>query len=416
MKSILRMKRVDALETLRAHLVKPQHSILIGPRQVGKTTLVKQLAKILEEQGEQFCFLTFEDPAILDAINQHPENIFNYTQLPSAMSDGNRLYIIIDEVQYAANPSNFLKLLYDKYKDQVKVIATGSSAFYIDKSFKDSLAGRKRVFELFPLSFEEFLHFKQEDGLAGELQEMRDREKYQSASRLKINLLFDEYLIYGGYPEVVLAETEQEKQEILKELVNSYMKKDALEAGVREEQKFFRLARLLADQAGNLVNNNELGNTLQLVGPTVDNYIYIMQKSFIVNLLTPFYGNLRKELTKMPKVYFSDNGLRNVLVNNFNKLSDREDKGQLLENYVHNRLRKLYDADNLHYWRTADGNEVDFIVEQGIKQGLAYEVKYNDAQFKPNKYQKFTDGYPGFELRCVSKEVSGGDTVEVVRL
>jgi len=410
------MKRVDALETLRAHLVKPQHSILIGPRQVGKTTLVKQLAKILEEQGEQFYFLTFEDPAILDAVNQHPENIFNYTQLPSAMPDGKRLYIIIDEVQYANNPSNFLKLLYDKYKEQVKVIATGSSAFYIDKSFKDSLAGRKKVFELFPLSFDEFLHFKQEDGLAGELQEMRDREKYQSVSRLKINALFDEYLIYGGYPEVVLAETEQEKQEILKELVNSYMKKDALEAGIREEQKFFRLARLLADQAGNLVNNNELGNTLQLTSPTIENYTYILQKSFIINLVTPFYGNLRKELTKMPKVYFSDNGLRNVLVNNFNKLSDREDKGQLLENYVFNRLRKLYDADNLHYWRTADGNEVDFIVEQGIKQGSAYEVKFSDSQFKASKYQKFTEGYPGFELRCVSREVSGGNAFDVVRL
>jgi len=410
------MKRVDALETLRAHLTKPQHSILIGPRQVGKTTLIKQLAKILEEQDEQFYFLTFEDPAILDAVNQHPENIFNYTQLPSAMPGGKKLYIIIDEVQYANNPSNFLKLLYDKYKDQVKVIATGSSAFYIDKSFKDSLAGRKKVFELFPLSFDEFLHFKQEDELVGEVQEMRGREKYQSANRLKIDALFDEYLIYGGYPEVVLAETEQEKQEILKELVNSYMKKDALEAGIREEQKFFRLARLLADQAGNLVNNNELGNTLQLTSPTVENYTYILQKSFIINLVTPFYGNLRKELTKMPKVYFSDNGLRNVLVNNFNKLSDREDKGQLLENYVFNRLRKLYDADNLHYWRTADSNEVDFIVEQGIKQGLAYEVKYNDTQFKPNKYQKFTEGYPGFELRCVSREASGEDAVDVVRL
>lgn len=416
MKSILRMKRVDVLETLRAHLTKPQHSILIGPRQVGKTTLVKQLAKILEEQGEQFYFLTFEDPAILDAVNQHPENIFNYTQLPSAMPGGKKLYIIIDEVQYANNPSNFLKLLYDKYKDQVKVIATGSSAFYIDKSFKDSLAGRKKVFELFPLSFDEFLHFKQEDELVGELQEMRGREKYQSANRLKIDALFDEYLIYGGYPEVVLAETEQEKQEILKELVNSYMKKDALEAGIREEQKFFRLARLLADQAGNLVNNNELGNTLQLTSPTVENYTYILQKSFIITLLSPFYGNLRKELTKMPKVYFSDNGLRNVLVNNFNKISDREDKGQLIENYVFNRLRKLYDADNLHYWRTADGNEVDFIVEQGIKQGLAYEVKYNDTQFKPNKYQKFIEGYPGFELHCVSRETTGENTVDIIRL
>ncbi len=410
------MKRSSALQILRAHLIKPQHSILIGPRQVGKTTLVKQLADILAQQQEQYAFLTFEDPIILNDINKHPENIFNYTPLPSSIPAGKKLYIIIDEVQYARDPSNFLKLLYDKYATQVKIIATGSSAFYIDRSFKDSLAGRKKVFELFPLDFDEFLHFKNEDGLVLEWKEMLARNKYQGPNLLRINHFFDEYLTYGGYPEVVLAETENEKQELLKELVNSYMKKDALEAGIREEQKFFQLARLLADQTGNLVNSHELGNTLKMTGPTVDNYIYIMQRSFIVNLLTPFYGNLRKELTKMPKVYFSDNGLRNVLNNNFSKPADRLDKGQLLENYVYNRLRVLYDADKLHYWRTADGNEVDFIVEQGVKSGLAYEVKYNDIAFKASKYHKFTDGYPDFRLHCISKETSGENTIDVIRL
>lgn len=410
------MKRSEALKLLQEHLAKPQHSILIGPRQVGKTTLVQQLAQHLEKAGEQYVFLTFEDPAVLAAVDEHPEYIFNYTPLPASMAAGKKLYLIIDEVQYAKNPSNFLKLLYDKYKDSVKIIATGSSAFYIDKSFKDSLAGRKKVFELSPLSFDEFLHFRNEDKLAEEWKEMLSRKKYQGRNHLQINFLFDEYLVYGGYPEVVLADTEAEKQEILKELVNSYMKKDALEAGVREEQKFFQLARLLADQAGNMVNSFELSNTLQMSSPTVDNYIYIMQKSFIVNLLTPFYGNLRKEITKMPKVYFSDNGLRNALLNNFGRLAERLDKGALLENYVYNRLRKLYEGSDLHFWRTADGNEVDFVVEQGLNKGLAYEVKYNDVQFKGSKYKKFAAGYPDFTLECVSKEVAKQETVEVIRL
>jgi len=410
------MERINALQTLEDHLARPQHSILIGPRQAGKTTLVKQLAEILKKRGEIYTFLTFEDPAILDAINEHPENVFNYTPLPSGIPTGKKLYLIIDEVQYAKNPSNFLKLLYDKYAPQVKVIATGSSAFYIDRSFKDSLAGRKKVFELYPLSFDEFLYFKQENALAEQWQQMLLRKEYHSADQQKIHFLFDEYLVYGGYPEVVLAETEQEKQEILKELVNSFMKKDALEAGIKEEQKFFRLARLLAGQAGGMVNHHELGNTLKMSSLTVDNYIYIMQKSFVVNLLTPFYGNLRKELTKMPKIYFFDNGLRNALIGNFTQLRDREDKGELLENYVYNRLKNLFDTDNLHYWRTADGNEVDFVAEQEIKRGFAYEVKYNDLKFNPNKYHKFTDGYPGFDLKCVSKEVSKDDTIEVIRL
>ncbi len=273
------MKRSEALQTLTQHLDKPQHSILIGPRQVGKTTLVKQLADILKQRGEMFYFLTFEDPSILEAIDQHPENIFNFTALPSDVAQGRKLYIIIDEVQYAQNPSNFLKLVYDKYKDQVKVIATGSSAFYIDKSFKDSLAGRKKVFELYPLSFDEMLHFRDQNELIPEWREMQVRKAYRSPNVALINTLFDEYLVYGGYPEVVLANTEKDKQDVLKELVNSYMKKDALEAGIREEQKFFQLTRLLSDQAGSAVNNNELGNTLQMSGNTVDNYLYILQKS-----------------------------------------------------------------------------------------------------------------------------------------
>jgi len=410
------MTRSKALQTLTAHLSKPQHSIIIGPRQIGKTTLVKQLAAILKQQDESCYFVTFEDPTILEAINKHPEHIFNYTQLLSDLPDDKRLYLIIDEVQYAQEPSNFLKLLYDKYAPKLKIIATGSSAFYIDRGFKDSLAGRKKVFEFFPLSFDEFLHFKQEDKLVPEWEQLGKRQNYQGVHKNKIDVLFDEYLIYGGYPAVVLADTLQEKQELLAELVNSYLKKDALEAGVRDELKFFQLTRILAQQTGGLINHHELANTLQMASSTVENYVYLMQKSFIVGLVTPFFANIRKELTKMPKVYFNDNGLRNALLNNFDRIDDRLDKGELLENYVYNRLKQKHGADYLHFWRTADGNEVDFVVTEKLKKGEAYEVKYNDVQFKPSKYKKFTTAYPDFKLQCVSKLLSKEDTIEIIRL
>jgi predicted AAA+ superfamily ATPase len=410
------MERKEALKQLKNHLHKPQHTLIIGARQIGKTTLVKKLAQQLKDESEIHYFVTFEDPNILEAINQHPENIFNFTQLPSAIPDDKTLYIIIDEVQYAKEPSNFLKLLYDKYAPKVKIIATGSSAFYIDKSFKDSLAGRKKIFEFYPLSFDEFLHFKQHDELIADWQQMINRPDYQGLNKNQINTLFDEYLIYGGYPAVVVAETYAEKQELLQELVSSYMKKDALEAGIKEQFKFFELAKILGDQIGNLVNHNELANTLKMASTTVENYIYLMQKTFIVQMLSPFYGNVRKELTKMPKVYFNDNGLRNALLNNFNNLNNRADKGALLENYVHNRLRNLYGSNNLHFWRTADGNEVDFVVKQPDNKGLAYQVKYSDAQFKPNKYKKFKEAYPEFNFGCVSKEVGGDFAKEVIRL
>ncbi|TCD12758.1 ATP-binding protein [Pedobacter frigidisoli] len=409
------MERSAALQSLKDHLNKPQHTIVIGPRQIGKTTVVKQLAEYLKQNNEYVYFLTFEDPVILDAINNHAENIFNYTLLPNDVPENKRLYLIIDEVQYAKDPSNFLKLLYDKYSPKLKIIATGSSAFYIDKSFKDSLAGRKKVFEFFPLAFDEFLHFKGKDNLIPELEEMIKRAAYQGLQNIQINGLFDEYLVYGGYPAVVLADTEEEKQDMLKELVNSYMKKDALEAGIKEELKFFQLVRLLADQTGNLVNHHELGNTLKMASSTVENYIYLMQKSFIIKLISPFYGNIRKELTKMPKVFFLDNGLRNCLLNNFSKINERADKGELLENYIYNRLQNLHGGDKLHFWRTADGNEVDFIVEERLNIGKAYEVKYNDVQYKPSKYKKFLEAYPTFTLSCISKEISKSDNIEAIR-
>lgn len=409
------MERSAALKSISDHLTKPQHTIIIGPRQIGKTTIVKQLATQLKQNGEFVYFLTFEDPAILEAVNNHPENIFNYTLLPADLPNDKKLYLIIDEVQYAKDPSNFLKLLYDKYAPKLKIIATGSSAFYIDKSFKDSLAGRKKVFEFFPLAFDEFLHFKNEDSLIQEWEQMKQRKNYQGVHLQRINYLFDEYLIYGGYPAVVLAETEQEKQELLGELVTSYMKKDALEAGIKEELKFFQLARILSDQIGNLVNNNELGSTIKLASTTVENYIYLLQKSFILQLVSPFYRNIRKELTKMPKVYFNDSGLRNAIIKNFSKLNERSDKGEIIENYVFNRLRKTYGVDNVRFWRTADGNEVDFIVEEILNKGLAYEVKYNDIQFKKNKYNKFTENYIDFNLRCISKEISKDESIDVMR-
>jgi len=138
-------------------------------------------------------------------------------------------------------------------------------------------------------------------------------------------------------------------------LVNSYLKKDALEAGVRNELKFFQLTRILAQQTGGLINHHELANTLQMASSTVENYIYLMQKSFIVGLVTPFFANIRKELTKMSKVYFNDNGLRNALLGNFGRIDDRFDKGELLENYVYNRLKQKHGPDYIHFWRTADG-------------------------------------------------------------
>ncbi|NOX86193.1 MAG: AAA family ATPase, partial [Chlorobi bacterium] len=178
-----------------------EFAIITGARQTGKTTLLNQIEDYLKQKGEDVYFLTLEDPAILSRLNQHPENLFDFI----IRSNGKKTFILLDEIQYLENPSNFLKLLYDKHYQEIKIIATGSSAFYIDKKFKDSLAGRKHLFELFTMDFDEFLLFRTGNGeLNEELDRMRSKEDYLSSKRKELESYFIEYLSYGGYPAVVL--------------------------------------------------------------------------------------------------------------------------------------------------------------------------------------------------------------------
>ncbi len=380
---------------IKDHLEKKQVTIIVGARQTGKTTILEQMESLLQAMGKPTYLLTLEDPRLLNSLNEHPENIFKFIK-----SESSRVYLLIDEIQYLSNPSNFLKFLYDKHKNRIKIVATGSSAFYIDMKFSDSLAGRKQIFELFPLDFEEFLTFRGQKQLIGEWHEMRKRSEYIPISRSQIQALFDEFITFGGYPAVVLEDTVKGKKNLLKELFTSYLKRDIQEAGVQNQEKFFNLMTLLAHQSGSLLNINELANTLKLSVTAVDNYIHILRKCFHISLVRPFYTNIRKELTKMPKVYFNDNGFRNIIINQFNPISQRVDRGVLIENYAYIRLRQLHDADNVKYWRTSDGNEVDFIIQDDTVKSLALEVKFNYSEFKISKYKKFTSLYPDFDFQC----------------
>ena len=159
---------------------------------------------------------------------------------------------------------------------------------------------------------------------------------------------------------------------------------------------------LLASQIGNLVNTNELANTLKITHPATENYLYVLRKCFHIEMVKPFFSNVRKELVKMPKVYFNDLGLRNVLVNYFAPIEQRADKGALLENYVFRSLSDQRSRDTIKFWRTADGNEVDFVLEQSNKRGKAIEVKFNEAETNAKKYKKFMELYPNYPVEFFS--------------
>ena len=388
------MLRRNKQATIAKHLSKKEFTILIGPRQIGKSTMLKQMHDDLQLKGESVYFLNLDRKDILDDLNLNPENIFKSCPLEI----GKKIIVFIDEIQYLDDATNFLKLLFDEYSPRLKIVATGSSAFYIDKQFTDSLVGRKKIFQMGTLDFQEFLHFKNRDDLAQEVSKMKSKKIARSINESLLWAYMDEFINYGGYPAVVLENNFDEKIEILREIRDSYIKRDLLESGVTDQTKFYRMLMLLASQSGNMLNISEISNTLRLTAATVEQYLYVLQKCFHITLVKPYYSNMRKELTKMPKVYINDLGLRNILINYFAPIEQRADKGMILENFCFRVLIENYEQDQIKYWRTSDGNEVDFIVETQYNKGIAIEVKFNEQEARLSKFKKFIENYPDFPL------------------
>jgi predicted AAA+ superfamily ATPase len=298
------------------------------------------------------------------------------------------------------------------------LIVSGSSAFYIDKKFKDSLVGRKKIFQLNTLSIRDFLIFKERADILPYLPQKFSLKNISLLKRFPLFLkrdleaLVEELIIYGAYPRVVLAKDPAEKIAALEEIATTYVKKDILEADIKEGEKYYDLFKILSSQVGQQVNANELANTLNLSRPTINHYLYIMQKSFHFALVKPFSRNIRKEISKMPKGYFYDLGLRNYLINNFNSLNTRQDPGQLLENFVFKQFIDKLKLDDIHYWRTAQGDEIDFI----IKEEAAFEVKYRSNNFIKSKYSDFLEQYKSIPLYLISYIISEKNKEEAWRV
>lgn len=387
------MKSRKILEDLKTHLPKKQFSIITGARQTGKSTLLRQLEDYCIEEKIPAVLLNLENRTILTDLNDNPLNILKF--IPGTEK---RAVALIDEIQYLDNPSNFLKLIYDEHSEQIKIIATGSSAFYIDNNFRDSLAGRKKLFQLFTCSFDEHLMLSGKSDLFDEMSRLIKNTDYKSSRIDLLRIEWEEYLIYGGYPAVITEPEKEGKIELLREIRDSFVKRDILESGVRNENVFYNLFRILSGQTGELVNINELSLTLRIKNETVASYLNILQKCFHIALVSPFYRNIRNELIKMPKVFLLDTGLRNSLLNNFLPLSERIDRGELWENAFFRILADKHGTDPVHFWRTASGNEVDFVLSDSGRIS-AFEVKYDKNQIRQSKYRLFTEAYPEIPIQ-----------------
>lgn len=389
------MKR-NLYSSLVAHLSQKQITLLVGARQTGKTTLLRQIQDHLKAEKKMVFFLSMEDRQTLNDLNADAKNLF---QLIAPVSGGERIYVLIDEVQYLNDPSNFLKYHFDTFGDRLKFVVTGSSHFYIDRKFKDSMAGRKRIFELPTMGLDEVLRFRGREDLsaligAGEMPRLYKDE---------IMLQFYDYLIYGGYPAVVLSNTIEERKEILRELRNAYARKDVAEAGLQYPDLYLKLMKITADQIGSLLNINPLATELSSDNKTLKNYLWVMQKSFHIHCVSPFHRRISSELRKMPKVFFADLGLRNSLISNFSPIGAREDRGALLENYVYLRLKQIAEEESIKYWRTRNQQEIDFVLQHDDGTAAAYEAKWNAASYRPAKYAGFLATYPEIPLVCISR-------------
>jgi len=364
---------------------------ILGARQVGKTTLLKRL---IEHVGhDNAVYFDLENSEHLQGLTGSIEDVVSYinSYLPKQKQ---RVYVFIDEIQYIRDFSSNIKYLVDHYSAQFKLIMTGSSSLLIKKSFSESLVGRKDVLELYPLSFAEYCLFKGEVRIAEQLDnEPQDSIDGLKVHQLKLNRMLKEYMLYGGYPQVVLSESREEKITLLRDIVNSYILKDVKYLfKIEKIDQFNHLIRYLAINIGKELSIKSIAGEIGLYWDTVQKHILALQESYIISLITPYHKNLTTELRQMPKVYFVDAGVRNTIINNFNDIDLRTDRGEQFENYVYNQLfLKKSLLTEIKYWKTRSGMEIDFVA---INENIitAYEVKFGSDT--KNNFAAFSNAYP----------------------
>jgi uncharacterized protein len=370
--------RRDLLSSILPWIKERVCILIVGSRQVGKTSLLYLLVQYLFDQKEllddNLCFLDLEDPADLELAGLSPEDLFNALKLRGKKWDKKRpIYIILDEIHLLENPARLIKLLVDHYP-QASLLATGSSSTGVRQKFSDSLPGRKQEFFLPPLNFGEYLEFVGKENMRKYLFEIDDLFNEgiklistQLASTLlhDIQRDLDEYIVYGGYPGVTLTKDAGMKKRRLGAIFNDYVRKDLGSIfSIEHLNQFTRLVKILAAQTGGLLTYSHLASALGLNQRTIGRYMDILEATFILTRLFPYRTNIKKRLIKAPKTYFYDNGLRNIALGDFAPIQNRSDKGELAENMIFQYLlRKAQIPDDLElsFWRTSTGGEVDFI-------------------------------------------------------
>lgn len=357
------------LNRLQDELTRPEILILLGPRQVGKTTLLKMLQNYAQGKGFLTAFFDLEQPEILADFNRPDKEIIQKIA-------GSGKVIFIDEFQYVANISKIFKAIFDS-GERIKIVCSGSSSLEIHKHLKESLAGRRFLYRIYPLSYDEL-----KAGMKG--------------------YALEDYLRFGGMPGLTQTGSAERKQQILSELLGSYILKD-VKSLIKEEniRAFNHLLYLLAENQGATISANSLANEVGMSPKAVNHYLDILEQTYVNSRIYSYSRNLGNELKKSCKTYLYDLGIRNVLLKDFSG-PDRKDYGTILESFVFLRLQTMLQPNiEIKFWRTKDGGEVDFILLKDRKP-VPIEVKTRVERSEvPAGLKRFLARYPAVPLAYV---------------
>ena len=361
------------LAALEQHLNAPEMTLLIGPRQVGKTTLIRMLLQGLQARGQRTVFFNLDVEEDMQWFASQRALLDRLEFLVGKTSQ--TVYVAIDEIQRKTDAGRFMKGLYDMGLPY-KFILSGSGSLELKEQIAESMMGRKREFFIPPVSFTEFVDHRTDYAYSDRLAAYGRMEPARLAGHLT------EYLNYGGYPRVITAEGQEEKRLVMREIYTSYVDRDiAALMRLSRPDAFRQMLALLASQSGQLLNMSTLASQTGISTPTLKNYLYYAEKTFSVAMVRPYFRNLQKEITKAPTPYFVDLGLRNLLVGKWGTLTDASDLGLVFQNLIFHMLCAQYPPESVKYWRTLDRAEVDFVIEDAAGRGVfPVEVKYTSLR------------------------------------
>jgi uncharacterized protein len=380
----------EILEKIKPWLGKEKILILKGARQVGKTYLLKEIKKDLEARSKRVAYLFADDidnKPVFKSLATVELYLEQYHNFPNEF-----IYLMLDEFQVLDEVGLLLKNIFDKHKDRIQLIVSGSSALEINRNL-EYLTGRAIHFNVNRVNFKEYFDFSEGINTKRyELDKFKKLEVFYDTFKSKLELDLGQYLSYGGYPEVLTTQGAAEKEEVLKSIIKTYIDKDIInQLNVENVTGFNSLIKILAGQVGQLVNSHELSNTANVSINTLKKYLDILAGTYIIDLVTPYFKNIRSEISKMPKVYLLDIAIRNYLLRSFNIGADEQ--GGVMENFVYNTLLTQYAKEYIHFYRTNGGAEIDFVIEDKNNKLTLCEVKYRNKISVPVIMKNFAGRY-----------------------